>query len=172
MQTFLKFFAGLIGVFIVIGLFLDNSFEVSREIRIKASTTEVHAYVDDLNQWPKWSPWEQLDPSVKTTIGEISAGVGASQSWTDNGGGGELTFTQSSAIKGIVYDLSFAGDPSVFETAMKYRADGQHTIVTWSMKGTMEPIIIGNYFAQLMDTLVGDNFMLGLNNLKKVVEAQ
>lgn len=170
MQTFLRFFAGFIIVLVAVGLFLDNEFEVSREISIKASPAEIHLYVNDLNQWGKWSPWQQIDQSVVTTIGKITSGVGASQSWTDSSGGGELVFTESSIDTGIVYDLTFAGDSSVFFSAMNYRVDGANTIVSWTMKGKMEPIIIGNYFAQIMDVLVGDNFNLGLSNLKRVVE--
>ncbi len=170
MQTFLRFFAGFIIVLVGIGLFLDNEFEVSREISIKASPAEIHLYVDDLNQWGKWSPWQQIDQSVVTTIGKITSGVGASQTWTDNGGGGSLTFTESSYETGIVYDLTFTGDSSVFVSAMNYKVEGENTIVRWTMRGKMEPIIIGNYFAQIMDALVGDNFELGLSNLKRVVE--
>jgi len=172
MQTFLKVFAGLIILFVGIGLFLNPEFQVKREVSIKASPETIHTYINDLNQWPKWSPWQQLDPSVKTTVGDISSGIGASQSWTDNTGGGKLKFTHSSLKDGIVYDLNFAGDPSVFITKMGYRVEGDHTYVSWSMQGKMEPIIIGNYFAQLMDTLVGDSFMLGLNNLKETVESE
>jgi hypothetical protein len=172
MQTFLRFFAGFIIVLVAIGLLLDREFVVSREISINASPAEIHMYVDDLNQWSKWSPWQQIDQSVVTTIGKITSGIGASQTWTDNGGGGQLSFTESSADTGIVYDLTFAGDSSVFVSAMSYRIDGESTIVSWTMRGTMEPIIIGNYFAQIMDTLVGDNFALGLTNLKKVVEGK
>lgn len=172
MQFFLKFFAGLLFIVVLVGLFLDSEFEVSREITINASPAEIHIYVNDLNQWSKWSPWQQIDQSVVTTIGKISSGVGASQSWTDSGGGGQLTFTESSVETGITYDLSFAGDTSKFISSMNYRLEGDQTIVSWSMKGKMEPIIIGNYFAQIMDALVGDNFALGLKNLKRAVEAK
>ena len=171
MQTFLKFFAGFIVLFVGIGLFLDREFEVSREITINATPEKIHAFINDLNQWPKWSPWQILDPSVKTTIGDISSGIGASQTWTGNGGGGSLIFTHSSVKEGIVYDLVFDGDTSIFVTEMHYQIDNDSTTVSWVMKGKMEPVIIGSYFAQLMDTLVGDNFYLGLTNLKKAIES-
>jgi hypothetical protein len=171
MQNFLKFFGGFLALFIVVGLLLDRDFEVSREITINATPQEIHGYVNDLNQWPSWSPWQILDPSVITKIGDISVGVGASQTWTGNGGGGSLTFTQSSESEGIVYDLLFDGDSSVFITEMRYQVNNDSTNVSWVMKGKMEPIIVGGYFAQIMDTLVGDNFFLGLSNLKKTVES-
>ena len=169
MQKVLKIFAIFIAIVILVGLVLDNEFEVSKEISIKADRHQIHPYINDLNQWPLWSPWQIIDPSVKTTIGNISSGVGAHQSWSGQGGGGKLTFTQSST-DGITYDLIFEGDTSVFVSSIQYHQQGQYTVVKWDMKGKMKPIIIGNYFAQFMDSLVGDSFSMGLDNLKKIVE--
>ena len=170
MQTFLKIFGVIIVIFVGVGLFLDNEVHVTREIKIDASAEDIHRYVGDLNQWPEWTPWVVLDPSIKTTMGDKTTGVGASQSWTGESGGGNLTFTASSPQTGIVYDLIFDGDPAVYVSGMTYKTDGNGTIVTWYMKGEMGPIIIGNYFAQLMDSLVGDSFQLGLDKLKEQVE--
>jgi uncharacterized protein YndB with AHSA1/START domain len=170
MQKFLKVFAVLLLLFVVGGLLLDNEFEVKREVVIDAPVEVVHAYVNDLEQWQKWSPWQQLDQTVVTTVGDITQGVGASQTWTDQNGGGSLKLTHASVTEGIQYDLKFAGDDTVFISKMAYDVQGSKTKVSWSMSGKMQPIIIGNYFAQLMDTLVGDSFALGLNNLKQVVE--
>jgi len=171
MKKALKIFGVLVALFIVVGLLLDNKIEVSREIVIDASREQIFPLVNDLNAWPQWSPWKQLDPSIKTYIGDISKGVGASQSWNGEGGNGSLIFTDSSLEKGIVYDLMFDGDPGVYISRMQFQPEGTQTRVRWVMSGEMQPIIIGNYFALLMDTLVGDSFMLGLNNLKSVTEA-
>lgn len=170
MQTFLKIFGIIIVLFIGVGLLLDNEVHVTREIKINASAEDIHRYVGDLNQWPEWTPWIVLDPTIKTTIGDKASGVGASQSWTGESGSGTLKFTASSPQTGIVYDLNFEGDPAVYVSGMTYKADGSSTIVTWYMKGEMGPIIIGNYFAQLMDSLVGDSFQLGLDKLKEQLE--
>lgn len=170
MKTFLKIFGGFILLLVVVGLFLDNKINVSRQIEVNASPEKVHELVSDLNNWPKWSPWTTLDPTIKTTIGDKSSGVGASQSWKGESGAGKLTFTQSSLEKGIVYDLNFEGDPATYISGMTYEEKDGKTLVVWYMKGEMGPIIIGNYFAQLMDTLVGDSFQLGLDKLKEAAE--
>ncbi|WP_444996622.1 SRPBCC family protein [Aliikangiella sp. IMCC44359] len=171
MRTFLKIIGVLIILFIIGGLILDNKVNVTREIEIQASPEKIHLFVNDLNQWPQWTPWIDLDPTIKTTIGAVTHGVGAMQSWTGESGSGSLTFTQSSPENGIVYDLTFEGDPTVYISGMRYSANGDKTIVTWYMTGEMQPIIIGNYFAQLMDVFVGDSFSSGLNKLKKAVES-
>ena len=111
-----------------------------------------------------------MDPTIKTIIGDTQAGVGAHQSWVGQSGAGQLTFTESSVNTGIVYDMSFEGDSTIYEAGMSYQESGSKTLVTWYMTGEMEPIIIGNYFAQIMDALMGDSFTLGLERLKEVSE--
>ena len=170
MKTFLKIFGALILLLAIAGLFLDNRINVTRQVEINASAAQIHQLVSNLNEWPKWSPWIVLDPTIKTTMGDIQSGVGASQSWTGESGSGKLTFTESSLEKGIVYDLHFEGDSATYISGMQYQEKDGKTLVTWYMKGEMGPIIIGNYFAQIMDTLVGDSFQLGLDRLKEVAE--
>ncbi|TQV72184.1 SRPBCC family protein [Aliikangiella marina] len=171
MKLFLKIFGVLLALFIIVGLVLDNSVDVRRQVVIEAAPQAIHPYLSDLKQWPKWTPWAELDPSMKTTIGNISAGVGASQSWAGQSGAGALTITQSSLEEGVIYSMNFEGDSTVYTSGLTYQWDGKATTVTWFMKGKMEPIIIGNYFAQLMDKFVGQSYEDGLNKLKELVES-
>lgn len=170
MKTFFKILVALILLFVGVGLALDNKVNVSRQIEINATPEQIHVYVHDLHQWNKWSPWPDLDPTIKSEIKDISAGVGAAQSWTGESGAGHLKLTHSSVNDGIVYDLSFEGDPTLYQAGLKYSQQGNTTLVTWYMTGEMQPIVIGNYFAQLMDALVGDSFTNGLEKLKHTVE--
>jgi uncharacterized membrane protein len=172
MKTFLKIFAFLLVLIAVVGLFLDNKVNVSRQIEVNAAPEMIHAYVADLNQWPKWSPWLELDPTIQTTIGNVSSGVGASQSWVGQSGSGALTIVQSHESDGIVYHLTFDGDSTVYVAGLRYASQGDSTLVSWYMTGEMKPIIIGNYFAQLMDGFIGKDFENGLAKLKQVVESE
>lgn len=170
MKTFLKFLGIIVGLFVLVGLFLPNQIDVRRSVVIDAPVAEIHQHLHDLNNWPSWSPWNELDPTIKTTIGDLSSGKGASQSWLGNSGGGNLKITQSSLEQGVIYDLNFDGDSTVYEAGFSYQQEDGKVLVTWFMTGEMQPIIIGNYFALLMDSLVGDSFVSGLNKLKVVVE--
>ena len=172
MNLFLKIFGFLIVVIIIVGLLLDNTVNVRRQVVIEAAPQAIHPYLSDLKQWPQWTPWKALDPSIKTTIGNISEGVGASQSWVGESGAGALTITQSSLDEGVIFSLNFEGDSTVYTSGITYQWDGKATTVTWYMTGNMEPIIIGNYFAQLMDTFVGQSYQDGLDKLKALVEEQ
>ena len=160
----------LIALFIA-GIFMPQDYKIERSIDITAPISTSFELSNNLKQWPRWSPWVELDPSVKVTIGEITQGVGASQSWADNNGGGRLTFIESVKNKRISYNLWF-GDASMpaishmtFEqvTASKIR-------VHWTIEGDMQMPVVGFIFAMLMDTLIGPAFDLGLENLKRESE--
>ena len=86
----------LVVVFILIGFVLPKNYNVERSVVIRAEPAAIHTLVGELRAWDRWTPWQEADPTIVTTFGETTAGVGAS---------GELTFTQCSPETGVVYDM-------------------------------------------------------------------
>lgn len=173
MLKMLKWFAIVLGVlllaFVVTGFLLPSSYALERSILIQATPEQIHQLVGDLQRWPEWTPWEEMDPSVETTYGPITTGVGASQTWTSDSGGGELTFTKSDPLNGVEYAMSFNGAfPS--EGVLRYEVTPTGTQVTWSMSGEMDNFI-SRYMGLLMSSMVGPSFETGLARLKTVAEA-
>lgn len=174
MKRFLIFlsitFVVILGIFMAIASSLPRDFRVERKVVIQANTEEVHRYVGDLTQWEAWTPWTTVDPELTVTNGEVSQGVGATQSWDDKTGGGRLVITQSSPDAGVHYDLYFADFPKTL-AGMDYAAlPGGQTEVTWWMSGEIPTPVVGGVFASIMDSQVGPLFELGLQNLKAVAE--
>ena len=161
----------IIVLFVVIGLFLPQNYTVTRSINIDATPRKVYPYVNNLNNWPKWSPWTENDPTLKVTVGDKASGVGASQSWVGKDGDGSLVFTSSSPREGIRYDLEFNQGQFKCQGGFDFLPEGQDTEVVWIMTGNVDTPIIGGYFASRMDSWVGKEFERGLQNLKEVVEA-
>src|SRR5262245_14663703 len=97
----------LIGLLVIVlllalaGLVLPNDYNFSRSVTINATPAQVHALVGDLARWPDWAPWYDEDPTIKTTMGAKTTGVGASQSWTAESGDGKLILTRCDAEQGI-----------------------------------------------------------------------
>lgn len=171
LKNFLLAILLILIIIIVIGLFLPTSYMVERSVTIDASPEKIQEYVGDLTKWDDWSPWEEEDPTIVITRGEKTKGVGASQSWVGESGDGALTITKDSPDQGIEYDLVFEGGLYLSKGKIQYDQIGSgETKVTWIMSGDMESPVIGGYFAILMDSMVGDMFDRGLNNLKEVVE--
>jgi len=153
-----------------VGLFLPQDYQVTRTITIKASPDKIHHLVADLSQWPRWNPWLELEPSVKVTLGDKLTGVGANQHWTDNSGGGRLSFIASSATTGIIYNIWFSDAKQPAVAHLNYIVLGaEKTKVEWTISGEVQLPIIGFYLAQAMDLMIGPAFELGLNNLEREI---
>ena len=167
--------ATLVVLIVVIGLFLPSTYAVEERLEIKASPDEIHALVSDLDRWDDWTPWREADPTVVITNGAITAGVGASQTWSSDEGDGELTITESDPAKGIAYEMVFImGETRApASCAMTYEVDGENTTVVWTMEGDMGdamPPVVSGYMTLMMSGAIGDMFQTGLQKLKTVVE--
>lgn len=161
----------LVVLFVGVGALLPSEFSVERSVVISAGPEQIHELVGDLRQWPEWAPWSEMDPSIQTTYGETTTGVGASQSWTSNSGDGELTFTMSDVQTGVVYDMSFDEGAFLCKGSLRYETAPDGTKVTWDFKGDSGWNLIGRYMGLMMDTMVGEAFTKGLDSLKAKAEA-
>ena len=160
----------LVMLVVVIGLALPTQYEVSRSIVIQAPRERVHALIADLSNWPQWEPWTEEDPTIKTTTGESTTGLGAHQSWVGSEGNGNLTFTRVDAQRGIEYALMF-DDKYECVAGMTHEPAGDAVRVTWWMTGDTETPVIGGYFAKLMPRMISPMFDRGLEKLKAAAEA-
>jgi uncharacterized protein YndB with AHSA1/START domain len=173
----LKIIGIVLGVIVLLlvggGLVLPTDYALARSVVIEASPEQVHELVGDLTAWPRWTPWMEEDPSIETTFGSATTGVGASQEWTGESGGGNLTFTKCDPGAGIEYDMAFVQDGEEMPSTgfLHYSNEDSGTKVTWGMKGDVDQPLIGGYFAIMMDSfLVGPLFEKGLVKLKDEVE--
>ena len=41
-----------------------STYRVERSATISASPAAIYALLADFHEWPKWSPWEEIDPDV------------------------------------------------------------------------------------------------------------
>ena len=161
---------GVIVLLLVGGLFLPKTFHLERSVDIQAPAATVHALVGDLRAWDQWTPWLEEDPTIVTTFGERTTGVGASQTWVGDSGDGELTFTASDPQRGVEYAMAFDGGKYPSTGALRYEPLPDGTRVTWVMDGESNGIV-GRWFGLFMDGMVGPMFESGLTKLKATSEA-
>ncbi len=65
-----KIFIGLIALVVilaVIGLILPRHVQVKRFVTINRPASLVYATVNSFVLFPKWSPWQDLDPNMSQT---------------------------------------------------------------------------------------------------------
>ena len=175
-MTFLYVALALAAVLVLAGLVMPSRYSIAHTETIGATPVEVHAWVGHLDKWPQWMPWEQDDPSIITSIGDRTTGVGAAQSWTSKkAGDGEVEFTECDESMGIAYDMTFVTKtkraPS--KASIRYSPSGNATEVTWSMEGDfadMLPPVMRGLMKPVICSMMSKNFTRGLSGLKAKVE--
>ena len=177
MSVILMHLAGLIviAVFAVVAFaaLKPDTFEVKREAVIGAPPEAIFPIIDDFTQWPKWSPWAKLDPSMKTTLSGPPSGVGAVSAWEGNSkvGAGSTEILESLPPRHLKIRLTMLRPMKAVNT-VDYRLEpvAGGTRVTWAMHGANN--LMGKVFSTFVDCdkMVGKDFEAGLANLKRLVE--
>lgn len=173
LKKFLTALAVFILVFVLVGAVLSREYRVSRAIVVKAEPAKIHALVADLKRWDEWTPWKEQDPTVVTTIGTPSSGLGANQTWSGKEGTGWLKFTKADVATGIAFDMALnnGGEDMPAQSSVAYAPAAGGTEVVWSMSGTLDVPVIGGYMASMSDMMFGGMLESGLAKLKARAEA-
>lgn len=158
---------------VAIIVFRPDDYRIERSVRIERSTPEVYAVVGDFARFAAWSPWQKLDPGMRIEVSTPSSGVGATYAWFSDAGAGQgrMTITAVEPPTSVTQRLEFIEPfPSVAETGFTLVADGEATIVTWTMSGSHSPM--AKVFGVFVDVeaMLGRDFEEGLDNLKRLVE--
>ncbi|MHC6222421.1 SRPBCC family protein [Arthrobacter sp. MMS24-S77] len=141
---------------------------VTRNALIPASASEIFPLVNNFHEWPKWSPWEKIDPNLARTYSGKESGVGAKYAWRGNAraGSGNMEIVGSEEPGKINIRLEFTKPmKGVSPTEFTFTPEGEGTRVTWTM--TSETKGIGKIFALFfnLDKMVGGDFEKGLTSL-------
>jgi hypothetical protein len=150
-----------------------SSFEFSRSTTVNAEPAKVRALINDFREWPKWSPWEDVDPALERTYSGADQGVGAHYAWKGNrkAGQGSMEITGSAPDR-IDIKLTFVKPWSATNDVwFTLTPAGGSTEVTWTMAGEHKGV--AGLFTRVMgmDRLVGKDFDKGLTRLKAAAEA-
>lgn len=160
-------------VLVLVGVVVSrpDTYHVERSLAVQAPPGVVHAIVGDMNRFASYSPWQKLDPQMKTIVSSPSTGVGASYAWdsaNDDAGAGSMTLLTVEQNK-VVQDLRFLRP---FESRAKVtfttEPEGTGTKVSWAMDG--DNGFMGKLMGLFMDmdAMIGKDFEEGLQNLSRV----
>jgi hypothetical protein len=170
----------LIAVAVVIGLFLafvasrPSKFRIERSIAIAAPPERAFVQVNDFHKWVGWSPWEQMDPTMKKTFEGAAEGAGSKYSWVGNSkvGEGRMTIERSEAPSLVALKLEFLKPwQATNATSFSFVPEGGGTKVTWAMDGEHKFAMKAFGLFMNLDEMVGRDFERGLTALKSLAEA-
>jgi len=170
-----KILASLVVILVAaagVGLLLPRHARVERVIVINRPASLIFATVNSFQQFPKWSPWQDLDPNMHQTTEGPRDGVGAKLVWSGNDkvGSGTQLITDSTPDRSVASDLDF-GSMGVAKSLLSLTPDGPATRVAWTLDIDMGANPIGHYIGLTMDRMIGADFARGLSNLKKLLES-
>jgi uncharacterized protein YndB with AHSA1/START domain len=172
-KTVIIVVAVLIAGVLVVAALRPDDFSVQRSASIKAPPDRIYPMLVDFRQWPSWSPWEKLDPTMTRTLGGAASGPGASYAWSGSGkvGAGRMEILDATAPAKVSIKLDFI---KPFEghnvTDFTLVPKGEQTEVTWLMHGPAPFVskLMGLFVD--MDKMIGKDFEAGLANLKAASE--
>ncbi|HME41026.1 MAG TPA: SRPBCC family protein [Steroidobacteraceae bacterium] len=163
--------AAVLMVLAVIGLLLPRKVRVERSVEIARPASLIYATVNSFQLFPKWSPWQNLDPNMHQSTAGPRDGVGAKLVWSGNDkvGTGTQVITASTPNQSVASDLDF-GKMGVAKSAILLVPQGSSTRVTWTLDVDMGASPVGHYFGLMMDGMIGKDYEAGLSKLKALVE--
>jgi hypothetical protein len=150
------------------------TFHVERSLITSAPPQAVFAIVNDLHRFPEWSPWQRLDPAMRSSLEGSGVGPGSTYVWAGNDevGEGRMTITESVPTELVTLRLQFLRPwKSMSEVHLGIVPDGDGSRVTWAMDGTNDFKAKVMTLFMSMDELLGKDLEGGLVNLKRVSEA-
>jgi len=165
--------AVILGLLIIGGLFLSTEMKTEKSIVINTPPNIPYSQVANLRNMHKWDPWSQIDTSMETTYDGPLVGVGAKRSWKskhESVGIGSMVITKAEQFSYIDSDLDF-GDQGKATSYYKFEEieDGK-TKVTWGFHSDIDIPIMGGYLLAMMGPMIEEEYMKGLENLKKLSE--
>src|ERR1700744_1020564 len=143
-----KILVGLIAVvvvLVVVGLILPRHVQVKRSVAIDRPASMVYAAINSFVLFPKWSPWQDLDPNMSQSTEGPRDGVGAKLIWKGNDkvGTGTQLITASTPDQSVASDLDF-GEMGVAKSVITLTPEGNMTLATWTVDVDMGANPIGH----------------------------
>jgi effector-binding domain-containing protein len=164
--------AAVVVVLAIVGVLLPRNIHVERSISIARPASLIFATVDSFQLFPKWSPWQDLDPNMHQSTEGPRDGVGAKLVWSGNDkvGSGTQVITAATANQSVSSDVDF-GKMGVAKSTLVLQPQGDSTRVTWGLDIDMGANPVGHYFGLMMDRMIGKDYAKGLSKLKTLAES-
>lgn len=167
--------AVIIAIPLIIALFVKKEYAVEKSIIIEKPKSTIFEYIKYLKNQDNYSKWGSLDPNMKKSYYGTDGTKGFVAAWeSDHESVGSREQEILTIIEGekLEFELRFI---KPFEsTQLAYMTtesiSENQAKLNWGFKGTMK--YPTNFMLLFMDfeTLIGEDFQTGLNNLKTILE--
>jgi uncharacterized protein YndB with AHSA1/START domain len=176
-KLFLGFLVALIVTFIIFSFFIATSQKVEKSITIKAPAAVIFEQLAKLENFNKWSSWNNADSSVIHTITGTDGTAGAITTWKGHpeiSGEGKMEITDIETNRKVSHTINFISPKKIKATSVFQlnEINAGETTITWKFEiATPRPWNIFNLFYS-MEKEKGKEFESSLATLKKIAEAK
>ena len=173
MLTVLIVIAVIVIAVLVVAAMRPGSFAVQRSAEMRAAPGAIYPLIADFREWPRWSPWEKLDPGMKRTLSGAPSGTGAVYAWEGSSkvGAGRMEILKAAPASKVDIKLDFIKPFEGHNVAeFTLTPQGENTEVVWVMHGPAPFVtkLMGVFVS--MDSMIGKDFEAGLANMKAAAE--
>jgi hypothetical protein len=162
----------VVAVLIGASYLLPRHVTVARTITVEAPPEEIFPYVNSLQRFSEWSPWNDYDPEMEQRFSGPREGVGNRMEWASEDervGIGSQVITLSEPNSKVETAVDFGGVGPA-RAAVSLQPVQAGTRVTWGLVADMGGSPVGRYMGLMMDRWVGADYERGLARLKATVE--
>lgn len=173
----------LAAAFLITGILLPGTVEVTRTVEIDAPPETVFPLVSNLEAWTEWTPWGEVDSRLEGP----AEGPGARRVWDDPAlGSGSLTILDArppaslgaqrpaspdaSALASVDYLVEVEDAALRFEGTISIGASGPGTIVSWTERADLGWNPILGWTALTLDESQGRQLDESLERLRQLAE--
>jgi effector-binding domain-containing protein len=161
--------AGIIVLYLLVAVVAPKTFRVERKITINTTPQAVFDVISSFQKWEPWSPWLQLDSTIKNTYTGPVSGVGNKSSWTSKkSGNGSMEIMEAVPAKYMGSKITIEGFNS-FASHFTLTEVAGGTEVSWVDSGGYP--FIWAPFSYMSEKMMSPDLEHGLANLKKYMES-
>ena len=158
----------LAGGFLIVGILLPGTVEVTRSVEIDVPPEAVFPLVNDLRAWTEWTPWGDLDSKLEGS----ATGAGARRVWDDPAmGSGSLTLVAARPPFEVDYVVDVEDGAIRFEGTISIEERGRGSFVSWTERVDLGRNPVLGWTALTMDESQGLQLRESLDRLKERAES-
>ena len=167
----------IVAIVLIVGLFVDGDFSVSREVTINQPKEATFEYLATLSNQQEYGVWQRKDPNIRIKTTGIDGTVGFISSWDstiEEVGAGEQEITEIIDNKLIATEIRFKRPMKTTSQAYLEINELSNTScsVGWKLEGRSPyPWNVLALFMD-MDKEIGPDLKKSLQNLKSIMESK
>jgi len=174
---FLFLLISIVAIVLIVGLFIDGNFSVSKKVTINQPKEVVFEYLALIENQQEYGVWQKKDPNIKITNEGVDGMVGFVSKWdsqVEEVGVGEQKIIKIVEDQLIETEIRFLRPmETTSQASLKITPVSPNSCtVKWTLSGESPyPWNIMMLFMN-MDKEVGPDLQKGLENLKSILESQ